>query len=40
MFMQSHIPKAVDEIDEFSEVVEKRFISLLVFLHSDSDILF
>jgi hypothetical protein len=33
MLVESDIPEAVDEVDEFPEVVEERLISLLILLH-------
>lgn len=35
VFVESDISEAVDEVDEFAEVVEEGFVSLLKFLHSD-----
>lgn len=33
--MQTDISEAVDEVDEFSEIVEEWFVSFLKLLHSD-----
>ena len=33
MFVKSDISKAIDEIDEFSEVIEEGFVGGLVFVH-------
>ena len=35
VLVQANIAKAVDEVDEFAQVVEQRFVGLLKFLHSD-----
>ena len=33
MFVESDISEAIDEIDEFSEVIEEGFVGGLVFVH-------
>ena len=33
VLMESNIPEAVDEVDEFPEVVEERLVSLFYFFH-------
>ncbi len=35
MFVEANIAEAVDEVDEFAQVVEERLVGLLKLLHSD-----
>ena len=36
VFVESYIPKTVNEIDQFPQIVEEWLVCLLKFLHSDS----